>query len=145
MLNIHLIINTYRDAEAEDPNDDTTDVFIDIDDVINSDAFDAKFDEVYSKIEEVSTNVSNLATRVDSSLNDLQEQINTIDSSVSNIESAYIKSISQTYGDGQFNTIGYVDQSGDSSTFEIPNSNYYEAVNTNFSVLGGALTWQNLD
>ncbi|MBO6271483.1 hypothetical protein J6O48_01745 [bacterium] len=91
---LHLIINTYRDAEAEDPNDDTTDVFIDIDDVINSDAFDAKFDEVYSKIEEVSTNVSNLATRVDSSLNDLQEQINTIDSSVSNIESAYIKSIS---------------------------------------------------
>lgn len=149
---LHLIINTYRDAEAEDPNDDTTDVFIDIDDVINSDAFDAKFNDVYSKIEEVSTNVSNLATRVDSSLNDLQEQINAIDSSisildssVSNIESAYIKSISQTYGDGQFNTIGYVDQSGNSSTFEIPNSNYYDAVNTNFSVLGGALTWQNLD
>lgn len=121
---LHLVVNTTTDDESTDTsvNYDTNDVFLDFTEIIESDAFAGKFAELDAKIEDVSNRVET-------------------------VENTYIKSVTTETLSGdksQFDAVSFNYGEDSSVRVEIPNSTYFDAVDTNFDNLKNVLTWQGL-
>ena len=127
---LHLVVNTINDdeKEPEEGNDNTTDVYLDFTEIIGQGVFA-----------------------------ELQAQVDDIDGRVSAIEGAYVQGINipDSIDGAQFKTITVTTMQNGTpveSTFDIPDTAYYDQVALNFEILSTdcsifarSLTWQGLE
>ena len=128
---LHLIVNTTNDdeeTETDSNNNTETDVYLDFTDILGSGVFA-----------------------------ELKELVDEIDKRVEKIESSYVKDfvVPESVSGEQFKTITVTtskDGEDSSTSFDIPDSEYYEMVADNFAVLNAdcstfanSLTWHGID